>query len=265
MREVFAEELKQIQLEILKDVAAYCEEHGICYVLKYGTLLGAVRHKGYIPWDDDIDIAMPRPDYDRFVKEYGRGFYKVLEYSKDKKYPYAFAKVVDTRTALHEPSQIKYPMGIYIDIFPVDGVPADLQERAVFLKKANRLAHMANLKKVSFDYPVDWKHRLIHIAVKTLMLPISNRRLVAWQVKHTTKYPFDTSERAGVMTIRHTYSDGSSKRTCFEKRMDVEFEGCMFKAPEEYDTYLTDMYGNYMQLPPDSKRVSHHCFKAYIE
>ena len=123
------EELHQIETDILTAIDEICRKENIRYYLAGGTLLGAVRHKGFIPWDDDIDIAMPRDDYERFLKVMRKGahpYYKILalEYKED--YPYTFAKVVDTRTRLQEEIGKDLPeMGVFIDIFPLDGMGDD--------------------------------------------------------------------------------------------------------------------------------------------
>ena len=126
------EELKKIQFDILKKVAAFCEKNKIKYYLGYGTLLGAVRHKGYIPWDDDIDIIMPRPDYLRFIEIFNKSTpspeLKVLSHYIDKNHPYPFIKLINTKTKQVSHSSIKYDMGVCIDIFPLDGLPKSIHK-----------------------------------------------------------------------------------------------------------------------------------------
>ena len=124
-------ELRDIQMGILDDVHKFCEEQGLRYSLSSGTLIGAVRHKGYIPWDDDIDIYMQRVDYERFLKTYQdqQGHYKLLAPSqkeRDEAYYYTFAKVVDLRTKMIEQETEGYEIGVYVDVFPVDYVTEDL-------------------------------------------------------------------------------------------------------------------------------------------
>ncbi|MBQ8445584.1 MAG: LicD family protein, partial [Opitutales bacterium] len=127
MREITHEELKQIQLGILDKVHEFCEKNGITYFLSSGTLIGAVRHKGYIPWDDDLDLYMPRADYDKFIKLFSANSpenTKLLSLETDKKYQYPFAKVIDDRTEMVETAVGEsFKIGVYIDVFPVDSVP----------------------------------------------------------------------------------------------------------------------------------------------
>ena len=130
-------ELRSIQMGILDHVHDYCERHGLRYFLSSGTLIGAVRHKGYIPWDDDIDIYMPRQDYEQFLRNFldGTGHFRVLAPSPWERaggeipYYYTFAKVVDTRTLMVETETKGFEIGVFMDIFPVDYVTDDLKER----------------------------------------------------------------------------------------------------------------------------------------
>ena len=119
MKEIKNDELRTIQLDILQNVHDFCMKHDIKYTLAYGTLLGAVRHGGYIPWDDDIDIAMLRPDYERFMQEYKNDIYKFTECRLDKDVHIGFGKVEDTRTIVIEGGNTKN-LGVSIDVFPID-------------------------------------------------------------------------------------------------------------------------------------------------
>ena len=133
MKRVTPEELKRIQLDLLQKTADFCEQNGLRYFLCGGTLIGAVRHKGYIPWDDDIDIAMPRPDYDRFINTFNKqeNYYQVVSRENNHAYSYAFAKVYDNRTILQELHYKGSTFGVYIDILPADGVKDASQIRKI--------------------------------------------------------------------------------------------------------------------------------------
>lgn len=143
-------ELRKVQTGILDDIHRFCTANGIMYFLSCGTLIGAVRHKGYIPWDDDLDLYMPRKDYDRFVKLYtdAGGRYRVLDPKKEKNYFYTFAKVVDTRTLLVETETEGYQIGVYVDIFPVDYVSDNEAERQRIFKR-KRLLYKIRRCKIS--------------------------------------------------------------------------------------------------------------------
>ena len=126
MEEIGIDKLKQIQLDMLKDIHAFCVEHDIRYSLAFGTLLGAVRHKGYIPWDDDVDIMMPREDYNRFIRSYGNNIYRIADMSVNPDYGLPFAKVEDVLTVIEENVEGGSVFGIYIDVFPVDYIPDNM-------------------------------------------------------------------------------------------------------------------------------------------
>ena len=141
MKEIGLEELKCIQLDLLQKTAEFCENNGIRYFLCGGTLIGAIRHHGYIPWDDDIDISMPRPDYDKFIKIFNKpeNYYQVIDMSNNSKYGFPFAKVHDTRTLVNELQYSRDSFGVYIDIFPIDGVGEDKQVYRIL--KLRKLLH----------------------------------------------------------------------------------------------------------------------------
>ena len=164
-------ELRSLQMGILDDVDRFCNTHHLRYSLSSGTLIGAVRHGGYIPWDDDIDIYMPREDYERFLASYAdqEGRYRVLDPNKESHYYYTFAKVVDQRTRMVEKETKGYEIGVYIDVFPVDYVTDDMKRRQrVF--KWKKLLYKIRRCKISNDNPLHsqlayWVYRLLPISV----------------------------------------------------------------------------------------------------
>ncbi len=139
MRKITLDEMKSLELEMLKDVAAFCDKNHIRYYLSGGTLLGAVRHKGFIPWDDDIDIIMPRPDYMKFVSSYNGShpLYYVKSIENDPRYWRTFAKVFDSRTFLKEDAiRIDKPgNAVFIDIFPMEGLPPSRMQQYILFKE----------------------------------------------------------------------------------------------------------------------------------
>lgn len=268
MRTLDTEEVKQIQLDILKGVDAWCRQNNLQYFLGYGTLLGAVRHKGYIPWDDDIDIVMLRPDYERFLKEFNRDRkdnLQALHASIDKDFPYEFAKVQDTRTKLVENTDIAYDIGINIDVFVMDAIDCDEKSLQRILRKGkipkkvlsykNMLGNgarrrtgikklgVAVIKSVCNMIPIYWCTSTIDSIAKA-----SNRDENTW-VGNVCERWFKPSE---IM-----------QKEWYDHSVEIEFEGNRFQAPEKYDEVLTAWYGDYMQLPPEEERVTHHDYEAY--
>lgn len=260
MKKIEIDELKKIQLKILDDVVAFCDKENLTYFLAYGTLIGAIRHNGYIPWDDDIDLVMPRDDYDYFLRHYNRSTerYKVLDYEVDPKYLYPFGKVIDTETLLNENCYIDYELGVNIDIFPLDEVDAE----------GKMLRHERMVRKIIFFKTMPWsnKRSLMKNIVLTLGRGVCSVVPLESLIKHTICYAKKLrgtgSEKLSVPV------DGASSVKVWEKKWfeEVEyhqFEGKEYKIPKEYDVWLRAVYGNYMELPPEDQRESLHDIEAY--
>ncbi len=250
-------ELRQIQIGILDEVHRFCESHNLRYFLSSGTLIGAVRHKGYIPWDDDIDIYMPRKDYEEFLATYHdqTGRFKSINPYQESNYYYTFAKVVDLRTKMIETETEGYEIGVYMDIFPVDYVTDDLQERKrVF--KLKKLLYKIRRCKISNANPL--RSRLAYWCYKSL--PVS------------AHYVFRLIQRLIVLgkptrTVCNMTEAGPKIKGCFPAEdiassVDIEFEGKLYKTMVGYKDYLERTYGDYMTLPPVEQRVTHQ-FEAY--
>ena len=262
MREIKLEELKKIQIEILDEVHHFCEENRITYFLSSGTLLGAVRHKGYIPWDDDIDIYIPRRDYERFLKIYKGSTTRIRSLYVDSKFPFAFAKVEKNGTVLIENADCNTEIGVNIDVFPLDGVPNNLQERRALFNHINSIRHCMTLKSVSIDFKKRsfLKNTVLFIG-KIILAPFSLHYLASMVDKAIDKNN-DCSQYVCNIVL------GNGFNTCFSRdaikdTIEVLFEGQYYKTMAGYDEYLHKTYGDYMQLPPVEKRVSHHSFSAY--
>lgn len=264
MRTVNNEELKRVQIEILDVVSKYCDENGIRYWLDGGTLIGAVRHNGYIPWDDDIDLGMLRPDFDRFIHEFNSydSRYVVGCVESDESFTYAYAKVLDTRTILYEPDEKGNKISINIDVFVYDNAPDDSQKVKELFRKRDRYRDMNQLRTMH-NKPTGRLGRQLFVRLLRLtLLPFPRNFFAKKEVANAKKYNSIETKRVGNFL-------GWARLTCdkhvFDSFIDHVFEGKMYKIPVGYDKWLTEFYGDYMQLPPPEKRVSHHTFKAYIE
>lgn len=269
MRELSVDEVKKVQLDILKAVDKWCRENNVNYYLMYGTLLGAVRHKGYIPWDDDIDIAMLRPDYERFLREFNKDRdddLEVLHYSIDPQFPYEFAKIHDKHTRMVENSGVPYDLGINVDLFVLDDIVEDENEAVKLAKKLKFPQSVFDIKlTVGNKYRKRTLIKRIGVdALKTLTAPFS----VNWCVKRIDSIAktFNNKPDADYLAFisERTYKPKQKyKKELFKDSIDLNFEDGVFKAPAMYDEILTVLYGDYMKLPPVEQQVTHHDFKAY--
>ena len=258
MRAISLDELKSIQLDLLQKTVDFCESNGLRYFLCGGTLIGAIRHNGYIPWDDDIDIAMPRSDYDLFVKSFNQpdNYYQVVNLDNNSKYAYSFAKVYDNRTVMNE---LYYPgdtFGVCIDVFPADGVKSAAQ-----IHKIKLLRKFLNTKRANF-YNRTLLKKVINTIGKMVLLPFSAHQIATWMDNEARKYAFGSLPKAGV--IANPFGPGEMvDKTVFDSDIYHEFEGLKCRIPVGYDTWLRSIYGDYMQLPPEEDRVTHHTFMAW--
>lgn len=250
-------ELRSLQMGILDEVHRFCEAHGLVYFLSSGTLIGAVRHKGYIPWDDDIDIYMPRKDYETFLQIFRdeTGRYRAIDPQCEPHYYYTFAKVVDTRTLMVEKETAGYEIGVYMDIFPVDYVTDDLQERErVFRKK--KLLYKIRRCKISNGNPL--QSQLAYFVYKHWPLTVA-------QLNRKIRKLIVLAEPT--RTVCNMTEAGPKMKGCFPAEdiasaVDIEFEGRQYKTMVGYKDYLERTYGDFMTLPPVEQRVTHQ-FEAY--
>ena len=249
MREIGTEELKRIQIEILDDVAAFCQHHNLRYYLAYGTLLGAIRHKGYIPWDDDIDIHMPRPDYEKFLKLYNceNSTNCVVSHELDKKYRVAFAKVYRKGTLVKEFHFKQDVFGVYIDIFPLDGYKDEKQAH-----QCGEIRRYMHVKNSIFTSSMTAMRKMRLALTKAILLPVTLRSLQKRIKRIATQCSYSR------LAAREIFP-----RAIFDNYKMVAFEGKEYRAPLDCDCYLRALYGNYMTLPPKEKQQSTHNSQAY--
>ena len=256
------EELHTLLLDMLMSIDAFCRKNNIRYSLGGGTLLGAIRHKGFIPWDDDVDIMMPRPDYDRFRKEFN-GFdsrYECIycEKTKTADYVSSYAKVHDVRTILIEKKyKIENKCGVNIDVFPVDGLPNNLKLCEFYLSIIAQFCHIVKVRNCKLK-----NAETITEAVKIMigkLLPGSIWGKIMDKV--LSIYNFESSIYAGAVTGRYGMKE-VYKREMFEDYIDVQFEGKMFRSVFDYHLYLTQHYGDYMKIPDEKDRIN-HCSVAW--
>jgi lipopolysaccharide cholinephosphotransferase len=244
------EEIKQIEIQILDYVVDICEQNKLRYYLMYGTLIGAIRHKGFIPWDDDIDIAMPRPDYDKFIEittNIDKNRFQVFS-SNNIDYFLGFGKVVDNHTQIVETETIYSPdKKIWIDIFPFDGTP----NPNAFHSK---LCYIINKCRAAAVYPCFPKGKGGNYLYWKICRMIGYKFFLNWYEKLCRKYKYDESEYVGLLSNRIEIFP----RKMFRDTTKVEFEKKKYNAPIDYEGVLTINFGDYMQLPPENQRITHH-------
>ena len=269
MKKLDSNEIKQMELDLLKSFKKMCEANGLYYTLCGGTLLGAVRHKGFIPWDDDIDVLMPRPDYERLLngKEIDLSmlpaFYSIVNW-KNKTHDYPFMKMVDTRTHIEIPylNDAFKPKNLWIDIFPIDGNPDDVQSLEKLYKKAIFWRQLIRLKTAN---PKEGKSRLKKVLKPFLVAGVkalNNDRLCEKLDQIAKTYSFSEQSKIGGVLWGYGPQERIDKKQ-YLTPVDIIFEGEVFNAPSNYDEYLKGLYGDYMKLPPEDKRITHE-MDAYM-
>lgn len=253
------EELRKIQLDILIEIDRFCKANQITYWLCGGTLLGAIRHKGYIPWDDDIDISLPRPEYNRFIRLWNQqhSYYRLVAFENDQSYPYLFGKICDTRTCLKQTDVNTPDFGIYVDVFPVDGITKSGWQISYYRglnfllsSKRRRLSTCSLGRRIAYALP------------KLLMSLVSERWMMRNINKMMQQYDYTDAEHVAVICGNY-YKNENLPKSCFSKIVKGTFEGIEVPIPNGYDQYLSQLYGDYMKLPPIEKQITHHHFIAY--
>ncbi len=261
-KEIQINELKEIQLNILDTVDDFCKLNNITYYLACGTLLGAIRHKGYIPWDDDIDIAMPRPDYLKFLESFKAVNLEALSIYNTKKCPFPYAKVMDIRTQVVEDTNIKQIIGVNIDIFPLDGLPTNIKSSNWHFYKLLFYSRLAFAKTLNASKRHSlYKNTLLYVT-KIIASFFPTHYLICKINKLGMKYDYVKSDYAGIVVFPVGLTERFIKKG-FEPGGTAEFCGKQYPIPVGYDAWMRNIYGDYMQFPPKEKQVSNHSFKAY--
>ncbi len=261
-KEISTEELKLIELDILKQFHKICTENNLRYSISGGTLLGAVRHGGYIPWDDDIDVCMPREDYERLLKlKYDDGDYEIKSYRYSKSYYYIFSKMVDKRTVIEETSRAEKDMGVYIDIFPTDYVYEGGEELNSLLKKAQKNKNIIDHLGSNLSYNKSFSPKYIAKLAARLAISPFQKAIFRSIEKKMSALPYKEKSANVVYNIYERRELFDTK--LYDDLVLIDFEDSKFLSFRDYNSYLTDHFGNYMQLPPEKDRVAHHNFTAY--
>lgn len=269
-KQLSLKEIQNIELELLLSFDNICKNQGLRYSLGGGSLLGAIRHKGFIPWDDDIDVIMPRPDYELFLQhcyehddELG---FKLITYDTIKGYNRLFAKIWDPSTLIiDDVMDVDYDLGVNIDIFPIEGLGDSEKEALTIFKKTlwyRELLNATHWKK----YFRSKTHSILVEPIRFAMFFLSrfvNPKKLLYEVdKENRRHPFEQSQYAGCVCGSYREKEIMQTET-FKNYTELEFEGRMFKTICNYDEYLRKHYGEYMKMPSEEERTTHHTYKAY--
>lgn len=271
MKKIESTECKKILVVLLKKFRSLCMENDLSYCLAYGTLLGAIRHQGFIPWDDDIDICMTQTDYEKFIS-----LFEDQNIEKDEIilltpeiadkngifYQYPFAKLVDNKTVIKEKYNEKNEFGIYLDIFPITGVPSSLKAQKSLMKKLRKLHDGLCYSVMGFEKNNSFKNI------------IKNMYITLFKIQGYKKF----RDKLCIISFQENYDDCSQvahlvwggynvKKEVYYKSMYTElimanFENNEFLIPKAFDQLLTNQYGDYTEYPPINERKGHE-YSAY--
>lgn len=271
MNKLNLKEIRELQLEILNYIKEVCDKNNLSYYLTSGTLLGAVKYKGYIPWDDDVDICLFRNDYLKLIDlidKDNNDDYKALSIYNTSDYYYTFAKVVARKTKLIENSREIKEMGVYIDIFPIDYYDGDYNK---FKRSLNFLKNMAtrryqiknnieksnNLETRTKKTKFMFIKKLGYNAIDIMSKPLGYK---FWAILYDKKI---SRKNRGNYIVIGSRTLPSFQAELFKNKALYSFEGKEYTGIKDSDTYLTSVYGNYRADLPKDKQRSHHQMKAY--
>lgn len=256
---------------VMKRLDEICKQLGLRYTLTYGTMLGAIRHKGYIPWDDDLDIMLPRPDYDRLIRwcldnPEQLEPYRLFTPETVKDYPYMIPRLSDSRYEIDTDNEKSCGMGAFVDIYPLDGIGNDPEEALATLRRRARwssLYFLSTRLRCEKGMTKSWLKRLVKLpafwVAKLLGKKFFGKRLLAI----ADKCDWENSKYAGCVIWDTETTTGMFEKAWFENTEPMEFQGERFQVSTGYHEILSKLYGDYMQLPPEEDRIAHHFYRIY--
>lgn len=260
MKEMSLQEIQQVSLDILKDVHAFCEKHKIRYSLAYGTLIGAIRHQGFIPWDDDIDIIIPRPDFERFCEEFrsSNGYTLYAPYNSTSFLTYA--RICDNTHTIVKTNcpWTTESTGIWIDIFPFDGLPSDEKDFSSMVTSIRRIQRkvvgLRSGRYLKFSETVSLRNLLVCMIKRLLYFKYNIKDLIYQHIQLIKSHKYEESDYCGQLCVMDYPEKEHNPKVDFESFIKMPFCDSLFHVMNGYDNVLRRYYGNYMELPPEDQR-----------
>ncbi len=265
MKQLSLQEIKQVEFDLLKKFDVFCKENHINYFLSNGTLLGAIKYKDFIPWDDDVDIFVPREDYNKLLSVFiDDDRYKLFAFERNPLFRFPFSKLCDMTTRKDEFNiNNGVVLGVDIDIFPLDAWASDLDEAKKEVQSISRKIHLLELTKLVKPNSINPVKRMLKGITMAFLKLLGSKYFVKSiinQCKHNNQ---KASSYLGCKSWCIYGEREIISAEIFEESIEVTFNGEKFPAPIGYDTYLRSLYGDYEEDPPEEKQKTHHCFTAY--
>lgn len=270
-KELSMREIQETSLDVLMHIHNLCKKLGLRYYLAYGTLIGAIRHKGFIPWDDDVDIMMPRDDYKKLIQyfmENEKELYplKLFSYYNDMDYPYMISRISDDRYWLDVDNEKDYGIGVFVDVYPLDGVGNSESEYTKRKKRASNyssLCYLSTREHFEIGTTKSKIKKIIKYPAYLYAKMTGKDAFLKKLEKMAKEKSYDECEFVGCLVWGTDGIKAVFPKEWLAETTLVEFEGKEFFAPKMYDEVLSRLYGDYMKLPPEEKRISHHFYRAY--
>lgn len=251
-------------LSIFKEVSQICEESGITYYAIGGTCIGAARHSGFIPWDDDLDIAVPIEQFDLLNDELRKRlpeYYKIYECNEIQKYHYIFIKVYDARTTFIQNTLRQYPdayMGVFIDIMPISGVPTDPKERESFIRKIKMYRIFNNVRRFPLCKQNSKSGKLASALLKLPLSPFKYNYFSDKYMELLRRYPVSSADEVGYVWSPQDIERWYFPKKWFADTAELPFEDTKISCPIDYHEYLSKQFGDYMTPPPSEQQKAVH-------
>ncbi len=253
--ENIVKKIQKVVFSILCDIDDFCKENNLKYYLSGGTCLGAVRHKGFIPWDDDGDIMMPREDFEKFLEGFSKKYknkYAVGSIKTDNTWQRPSAQIYDLNSKIIQPNLNYKPRGISVDVFAIDGVPENSIHRWYYYKKLRVLNGIRNTS-IRVNFRDQEKNRIVKKIVSLFTRKIGPRYFAVIMDKYASRFAFESSRYVAASLPIHYGARETIEKQYMMNATLLDFEGRKFPVPIGYDKYLTNLYGNYMEIPEDAK------------